>query len=484
MPYERLPDGTLEPLRRTPGEVVDLIKERGVKFVELQLTDLRGRLHYATVSPDSVDLDAFEYGVPKLDGSSIEGFVEIQESDMVLKPDPNTFGIFPWDPRRARLICDVYWHYGRGRLSRDPRYVAERAEEYLKSLGYDGYWGAEIEFFVFDKVFMDVASPYSASYRIVSKETEVGSTGKEYPIKPKRGYGKATPQDTLADYRSECSRALEEGFGVICTFHGHEVATAGQVEINIRHDSLKYAADSVMTYKLVAKTIARQHGLVATMMPKPVFGDNASGMHVHISLWRDGKNLFYDPDDEYAEFSQLGRYFAGGIFEHAYSLCAIIAPTTNSYKRLVPGYEAPVCLTWGRANRSVMIRIPVYHKGRKAEATKRIEFRTPDPACNPYLCLAAISAAGIDGIKKKIDIGDPIDKDVYKLTEEERRKLGIQQLPTSLKGAIEALEADREYLKPIFTDDVIDKVIEFGLKDHFEVSIRPHPYEFYLYFDV
>jgi len=488
MPYRKLPDGRLEALKRTPEEVLESIKKEKVKFVELQLTDLPGRFHCSTVPAHTVNLDTFEIGVPKLDGSSIKGFVEIQESDMVLKPDPSTFAVIPWTVegiKTARMISDVYWGYELGRLSRDPRAIAQKAEEVIRDSEYDlAYLGAEIEFFVFDKVIFNSTEPYAQSYRIESKEAEWSSTGLEHPIRFKEGYAKTSPQDTLAEYRAECIRILEDDFGVLCGFHGHEVGTAGQVEINMFHDTLTNMADGVMTYKLVAKSVARQRGMVATMMPKPIFLENASGMHTHVSLWKRGKNLFYDPDDPYAELSQLGRYFGGGLMEHSRSLAAIVAPTTNSYRRLVPGYEAPVYIAWSRRNRSANVRIPVYHKGPKGAKDKRIEFRTPDPSCNPYLSFAAIIAAGLDGIKKKTDIGDPIDEDIYKLTPERRKQLGIRELPGSLKEACEEIEGDQEYLKPIFTQDAIDKIIELGMKDHAEVSMRPHPYEFHLYFDI
>jgi len=488
MPFINL-NGELVPLKRSPKEVMDIIQKEKVKFVDLQFTDLPGRLQHITLPAHQIDEDIFENGVPKLDGSSIRGFVEIQESDMVLKPDPSTFAILPWIPenmKTARMICDVYWGYGLGRFQRDPRAIAQRAEQYLKDNGFElSYWGPELEFFVFDKVFWDVLTPYRGqSYRIESKEAAWASEGLNYPIRFKEGYYPAPPHDTLLEYRSECVLILENYFNIICDAHHHEVATAGQCEIDMYRDTLTNMADSVMTYKFVCKNVAKLRGMIATFMPKPIFMDNASGMHTHVSLWNGKENLFYDPDDEYAELSQLGRYFAGGLTEHSRALAAIVAPTTNSYRRLVPGYEAPVFIAWSKRNRSANVRIPVYEKGPKAAAKKRVEFRTPDPSCNPYLAFAAILAAGLDGIKKKIDVGDPVDEDIYKLSPERRRQLGIKELPGSLKEAIECLESDNEFLKPIFTSDVIDKIIENGLNEHIQVSIRPHPYEFHLYFDI
>lgn len=488
MPYRKTPDGRFEPISRTPEEVLEIIKKEGVRFIDLQFTDVPGRLQHVTIPVYNLDLDAFEMGVPKLDGSSITGFAEVHESDMVLVPDPNTFAIIPWiseNMKTARMICDVYWGLGLGRLSRDPRAVAQKAEEVLRQHGYEvSYWGPEVEFFVFDRVEWDVLDAYKGqSYRIESKEA-AWAVGSPFSIRFKGGYFPAPPQDTLLEYRNECSIILTEYFNIPSDAHHHEVATAGQCEIDMRYDSLTNMADNVMTYKFVIKNIAIKYGMIATFMPKPVFGDNASGMHVHTSLWNGGENLFYDPSDEYAELSQLGRYFVGGLLEHGRSLSAIVAPTTNSYKRLVPGYEAPVYLAWSRSNRSACVRIPVYQKGPKVAAKKRVEYRPPDPSANPYLCFAAILAAGLDGIKKKIDPGDPVDKNIYLLTPERRRELGIKELPRSLKEAVEELKSDQEYLRPIFTQDLIDKIIELEMTNYLEVAMRPHPYEFYLYFDV
>ena len=489
MPFKMTPEGKRVPLKLTPKEVIDAIRKEKVRFIDLQFTDLPGRLQHTTIPAHIVDLEMFEKGTPKLDGSSIRGFAEIFESDFVLTPDPNTFAIIPWilgDLKTARMICDVHWGYGGGRLSRDPRSIAQQAEKMLNAAGFSfSYWGAEVEFFVFDKVTWDVMSPHQGmSYRIESREAPWSPSGLTPPIRFKEGYFPAPPQDTLAGYRSECVRVLEDCFGIVCDAHHHEVATGGQCEIDLLRDTLTSHADSVMTYKFVAKSLAHQRGMVATMMPKPIFGDNASGMHVHVSLWKNGKNTFYDSTDKYAELSQLGRYFVGGLIDHGRALSAIAAPTTNSYRRLVPGYEAPVYLAWSRRNRSAAIRIPVYHKGPKAAGAKRVEYRPPDPSANPYLCFAAILAAGLDGVKKKTDIGDPVDEDIYKLSPERRHQLGIKELPGNLEEAVGALKSDHEYLKAVFPQDVIDKILEGELKEAKEVSMRPHPYEFHLYFDV
>ena len=491
MPYTR-EDGKLKPRKYNVSEVMSLMQQQKVRYVDLQFTDVPGRLQHVTVPVDSIEEDSFTDGVPKLDGSSIRGFTDIHESDMLLMPDPNTYGALPWSGgqiKTARMICDVSWGFGMGRFFRDPRYIAQRAEEEARKLGYDTtYWGPEMEFFVFDKVSWDVSTPYSGqSYKIESREaawnagTSPLSNGS--PIRFKEGYFPATPQDSLQDFRSECVNTLSE-FGIICDAHHHEVATAGQCEIDMRFDTLTSMADSAATYKYVVKNVAAKNGMVATLMPKPIFLDNASGMHVHVSLWKNGQNLMFDEKDDYAELSQLGRYFGGGLVAHARALAAITNPTTNSYRRLVPGFEAPVYIAWSRRNRSANIRIPVNMKGAKYASRKRLEYRTPDTSANPYLCFSAILAAGLDGIKKSLDIGNPVDEDIYKLTAERRKALGVKELPGSLGEAIDCLKSDHEFLKPIFTQEIIEAIIENGTKEHGEISRRPHPYEFYMYFDI
>lgn len=484
MPY-RLVEGVPRPVQYSASDVMRAIKERHLKYIDLQFTGLSGRFHHVTVSSDTFNAASFEDGMPKLDGSSIKGFTEIHESDMILKPDPNTFAILPWDDRygTARLICDVHWGFSGGRLSRDPRAIAQKAEKFLKEEGFStAYWGPEVEFFVFDKVTWDTMTPSKgSSYSIESKEAP-WSRDAAYPIRLKEGYLPATPLDTLNDYRNECVDVLNQSFGILCDAHHHEVASGGQCEIDIYFDTLTNTGDTTMTYKYAVKNIARKYGMVATMMPKPVAMDNGSGMHVNVSLWNE-KNEFYDPNDKHAELSQLGRYFGGGIMEHASALSAIVAPTTNSYRRLVPGYEAPVYIAWSRRNRSAILRIPTYFKGQKAAKSKRLEFRAADPSSNPYLCFAAVLAAGLDGVRKKRDVGDPVDEDIYKMSAERREQLGIKQLPSSLKEAVESLASDRDFLKPIFESDTIETIMEMARKDYMEVSLRPHPYEFHLYFD-
>jgi len=452
-----------------------------IEWVELQFTSVTGKLHSITCSVNIAEKGKEEY-LSKLDGSSIEGFSTIDESDLVVKADIKTFALIPWDNKRARFIGKIYKGYGKGRLERDPRYIAERAEAYLKDLGYVSYWGPEVEFFIFDKVIVDMSRPeYKQAYEIVTSESAFYTT--DSPLKLKGGYYIHEPSDKIFKVRHEIAEILKKYFKIAVEAHHHEVAAAGQCEIIFKNDKLVQTADNVQTLKYVARNIAAKHSMVATFMPKPIYGDNGSGMHVHISLWDlKGKNVFYDPNDEYAELSQLGRYFIGGLLEHARSLSAIVSPTTNSYKRLMPGFEAPVYLTWSRGNRSAAIRIPVYHKGK--ENHKRVEYRPPDPSANPYLAFAAILAAGLDGLKKKIDPGNPVDKDVYHLTAIEKRELGIKELPRTLWEALDELESDHEYLYPIFTREIIETYIDIKRKEVINIESYPTPAEFYTYFTI
>jgi glutamine synthetase len=487
LPFDKTAKGYV-PRVRTPKQIVDTVAAKAVRFIDLQFTDVPGRTQHVTIPNNMLDEDAFSGGVPKLDGSSIKGFAEIFDSDMLLVPDPSTFGIIPWGDERfptARMICDVHWGYQKGRFSRDPRYVAQRAEEAVKAAGFsESYWGPEMEFFVFDTVTWDVSSPFGTSHKITSVESANEARGTNYPIRFKEGYYPTPPSDTLQDYRSEVAYHLDESFGIVNDAHHHEVATAGQCEINMFRDTLTPMGDSMVTYKYVVKNVASKRGMIATIMPKPIFGDNASGMHVSSSLWKGDKNAFYDEKDDYANLSQTGRYYVGGLLAHSRALCAITNPTTNSYRRLVPGYEAPVYVAWSRGNRSANVRIPLHYKGKSGMKVKRAEFRTPDPSANPYLAFAAIASAGLDGIKHKIDPGDPVNQDIYELTPKKRKELGVRELPGSLLEAIESLKSDSEFLKGVFSDDLVEMMIELEMANYRAVSARPHPYEFYLYFDI
>ena len=477
----------------TQTEVLNKIQNEDLQWINLQFVDLLGGLQHITIPKNEIDESSFKDGIGKLDGSSIKGFKEIHESDMVMRPDPSTFAIWPWynnGHTTARMIVDVYEGATHERFSRDSRHIAQKAAKKAADMGYDTtYWGPELEFFVFDYVRL-LPTPAAVrdswagcGYEIKSSESPWETENGKHPhIKFKEGYYPAPPQDTLVDFRNEACKTLMEYFGIDVDAHHHEVATAGQGEINMKYDELVNMADKVVTYKNTLKMTAAKMGKMCTFMPKPIFGDNASGMHVHQSLWTKGKNTFYDANDKYAEVSQTCRYYIGGLLEHARARCAFTNPTTNSYRRLVPGYEAPVFIAWSKRNRSANVRIPMYYRG--IEHAKRIEYRTPDPSCNPYLAFAAMLCAGLDGIKRKIEPGNPVDEDIYKLTPEKRKDLGVRELPGSLKESLEELESDKEFLHGVFTDDLLEKYKELKMDEFLQNSIRPTPYEFYRYLEV
>ncbi|HKS59612.1 MAG TPA: type I glutamate--ammonia ligase [Thermoplasmata archaeon] len=468
------------------------IRERKLRWVELFYTDLLGGYNHIHVPSNTLDADSFVSGIPKLDGSSVRGFREIFESDMILLPDPSTFGEIPWGAEQggtARFIADILVGASKEPYAHDPRGIARRTAEVLAQAGYDrSYWGPEIEFFVFDNVRLLPSADAvrnawgGAGYAIDSSESPWATSDGHGTIRFKEGYHRAGPMDALEGMRSEMCNVLADSFRIRMDAHHHEVATAGQSEINIRFDDLIPAADHVQDVRYVIKNVARQHGKVASLMPKPVFGDNGIGMHMNQSLWSGSTNAFYDPDDTYAEVSQTCRYYVGGLLEHARALCAITNPTTNSYRRLVPGYEAPVFIAWSRSNRSANVRIPFYHRGRPA--AKRIEYRTPDSAANIYLTEAALALAGLDGIRKKIEPPPSVDHDIYKLSATRRRELNIRELPGSLGEALDCLKSDREFLKPVFADSVLEVYEEIKREEQLQLNLRPHPYEFYRYLDV
>jgi glutamine synthetase len=472
--------------------VLDRIQKEKVRWIALQFLDVPGYLQHITIPSHQFDEDTFKEGLGKLDGSSIKGFKAIFESDMVLQPDASTFAEIPWTQHKtARMFANLYEAGGSERFSRDPRYIAQRAEEAVKKAGFDvSYWGPEPEFFVFDAVKLYPSwtaardSAQGIGYQIESKEAAWAQGGTNVPVRFKEGYYPAPPVDTLQDYRSEVCSLLEDYYGIEIDAHHHEVATAGQVEINMRYDALTKMADQLVSYKFVAKNVAAMRGLIATFMPKPIFGDNASGMHTHQSLWKGGKNTFFDGKDKYAEISQTCRYYIGGLKEHARAISAFCGPSTNSYKRLVPGYEAPVYVAWSKRNRSAAIRVPMYQKGAANAHLKRIEYRPPDTSVNPYYAFAAMVSAGLDGIKRKLDPGDPVDENIYHLTAKQRKELDIVELPGSLQEALDALSSDRAFLKPVFPDDLVDTWIELKHEEFMQNSIRPTPYEFYSYFDI
>ncbi len=470
-------------MAKTVADVMKLKSE--VQMVDLRFTDLPGTWQHFSIPAGELTESLFEDGIG-FDGSSIRGFQEIHESDMLLLLDPTTAFIDKvLEIPTLALICDVYDPLTRQPYSRDPRYVARKAEAYLTQTGLakTSYWGPEAEFFLFNDVRYG-GGVNSSFYYVDSVEGWWNSGTESKPnlgsqIPPKRGYFPVPPADQMQDVRSRIVLELLDA-GVEVEVHHHEVATAGQAEIDLRFDSLTRMADKLLMYKYIVKNVARKNGLTATFMPKPLFGDNGSGMHVHQSLWTDDKNVFYD-ESGYAQLSDMAKYYIGGLLKHSSALLALAAPTTNSYRRLVPGFEAPVNLAYSQRNRSAICRIPVYSKSPKA---KRIEFRAPDPSCNPYLCFSALMMAGLDGIQNRIDPGEPIDKDLYELPAEEARL--IKQVPGSLGDVLDALEADHDFLLKgdVFTTDLLEAYIKYKRVTELDaVRVRPHPYEFTLYYD-
>jgi glutamine synthetase len=471
---------------RTPEDVRKLAKNAGIKIVDLRFIDLPGMWQHFSIPIDDLDDDLFSAGIG-FDGSSIRGFQQIQESDMLLVADAETAQIDPvLSIPTIDIICNVVDPITRKPYSRDPRYVAHKAEAYLKSTGIAdiSYWGPEAEFYMFDGVRYD-QNAQSGYYFIDSREG-VWNTGREenpnlgYKIRHKEGYFPVPPSDQFQDIRSEIMLALQS-VGIKVEVQHHEVGTAGQAEIDMHFGPLTQMADNLLWFKYIIRNICKKHGMTATFMPKPLFGDNGSGMHVHQSLWKGDTNTFFDPNG-YALLSQSAKWYIGGLLKHAPALLAICAPTTNSYRRLVPGYEAPVNLCYSQRNRSAACRIPMYSTSPKA---KRIEFRCPDPSTNPYLCFSALLMAGLDGIQNKIDPGEPMDTDLYELEPEEAAK--VKSTPGSLGEVLTALENDNEFLLKggVFTPDLIETWISYKrTRELAPVNLRPVPYEFFLYYDL
>ncbi len=470
----------------TPREVIEFAKKNKVEIVDLRFVDVPGLWQHFSVPMSELKEDIFEAGLG-FDGSSIRGFQSIDESDMLLIPDPNSAFLDPFTQHpTVNLLCNVRDPITGKSYSRDPRYIAQKAEKYLKSTGIadTSYWGPEIEFFILDNVRFDQS--YNFGYYYVDSDAGFWNSGDAtkpnlgYKPRYKEGYFPVPPMDHFQDLRSEMVRTMEK-IGMHIEVHHHEVATAGQTEIDMRYNTLTRMADQVLMYKYVIKNVARKNGKTVTVMPKPLFMDNGSGMHTHQSLWKGGKNLFYDKKG-YALISQMAKYYIGGLLKHAHALCGFIAPTTNSYRRLVPGYEAPINLVYSQRNRSACIRIPMYSK---SENAKRLEFRSPDPSCNPYLAFPAMLMAGLDGIENKIEPPEPVDKDLYELEPEEYAK--IKFLPGSLEQSLDALENDHQFLLKgdVFTPDLIETWLTYKRKKELDaIRLRPHPYEFALYFDI
>jgi glutamine synthetase len=469
----------------TPKKVLEMAKENGAKVVDLRFMDFPGLWQHFTVPMSELEESSFEDGFG-FDGSSIRGWQPIHASDMLVVPDATTAKMDPfYEAPTLVLICNIVDPVTREAYTRDPRNIAQKADAFLKSSGIGdvAYFGPEAEFFIFDDIRFE-STRFSSFYEIDSIEGN-WNTGRDegpnlgYKPRHKEGYFPVPPMDKFQDLRTEMVLTLEN-LGIEIEAQHHEVATAGQAEIDMRFKPLLQMSDQLMWFKYVLKNVAYRHNHTVTFMPKPLFEDNGTGMHTHISIWKEDQPLF--AGDKYAGISQEALYAIGGILKHCRALTAFTNPTTNSYKRLVPGFEAPVNLAYSSRNRSAAVRIPMYSPSPKA---KRIEFRTPDPSCNGYLAFSAMLMAVIDGIQNKIDPGDPLDKDIYNLPPEELAE--IPSAPGSLDGAIEALKDDQEFLLrgDVFTQDAIDMWIEYKTENEInDIKLRPHPHEFYLYFDI
>ncbi|MEA5577229.1 type I glutamate--ammonia ligase [Anabaena sp. UHCC 0451] len=468
----------------TPQEVLKMIRDKNIQMIDLKFIDTPGTWQHLTMYQDQIDESSFSDGVP-FDGSSIRGWKGIEESDMTMVLDPNTAWIDPFmkEPTLS-IICSIKEPRTGEWYNRCPRVIAQKAIDYLAStgLGDTAFFGPEAEFFIFDDVRYDQTA--NSGYYYVDSVEGRWNTGREegpnlgYKTRFKEGYFPVPPTDSFQDMRTEMLLTMKD-CGVPIEKQHHEVATGGQCELGFRFGKLIEAADWLMTYKYVIKNVARKYGKTVTFMPKPIFGDNGSGMHCHQSIWKGGQPLF--AGDKYAGMSEMGLYYIGGILKHAPALLAITNPTTNSYKRLVPGYEAPVNLAYSQGNRSASVRIPLSGDNPKA---KRLEFRCPDATSNPYLAFAAMLCAGIDGIKNKIHPGEPLDKNIYELSPEELSK--IPSTPGSLELALEALENDHAFLTEtgVFSEDFIQNWIDYKLANEVkQMQLRPHPYEFFLYYD-
>jgi glutamine synthetase len=461
-----------------------LAKKQGAKMIDVKFVDTFGTWQHFCLPISELTEEVFAEGFG-FDGSSIRGWKSIEASDMLAMPDPDTAFLDPFCAvPTLSLTCNICETGAKEPYTRDPRGMACRAEKYLQSTGVAdaAVFGPEAEFFIFDDVRFDAKC--NGTFYSVDSEEAIWNSGREespnlgYKIRHKEGYFPVAPHDTQQDIRTEMCLVMEE-LGIKIERQHHEVATGGQAEIDYRFDTLVKTADNMMLYKYVIKNVARRHGKTACFMPKPLFGDNGSGMHTHQSLWKNGRPLF--AGKEYAGLSPMALYYIGGILKHAKALCAICSPTTNSFKRLVPGYEAPVNLAYSARNRSAAIRIPTYSENPK---TRRIEYRPPDPAANPYLCFAALLLAGLDGVLNKIDPGEPMDKNMYELPPEELAK--VPQVPSSLGEALDLLEKDHAFLLKgdVFTADFLEMWIAAKRKEVDALRLRPHPYEFHLYYDV
>lgn len=469
----------------TPKEVVDFAKKNGAVMVDLKFIDFPGVWQHFGIPISELEEGIFEDGLG-FDGSSIRGWQPIHASDMLVVPDPNTAVMDPIPAHPTlSLICNIVDPITRERYSRDPRNICQKAEAYLQSSGIGdvAYFGPEAEFFIFDDVRYD-QTHNEAFYSVDSVEGRWNTGTDEAPnlgYKPrhKEGYFPVPPTDSIADLRTEIVLTLEK-IGIHIECHHHEVATGGQCEIDMRFDDMLSMADKMMWFKYIIKNVALKHGRTVTFMPKPLFDDNGSGMHTHMSIWKGDSNLF--SGDKYGSLSDMALHYIGGILKHAKGGCAFTNPTTNSYRRLVPGFEAPVNLAYSGRNRSAAVRVPMISTNPKA---KRVEFRTPDPSCNPYLAFAAMLMSGLDGVENKLDPGQPLDKNIYALAPEEMKD--IPNVPGSLEEALRELQRDQAYLKKgdVFTQDAIDMWIDYKTEEEVNaINLRPTPYEFSLYYDI
>ncbi len=470
----------------TADDVLAKINDEGIQFVDFRFVDVPGLMQHYTIPAHQLRAEVFEDGLG-FDGSSVRGFQNIQESDMLLVPDPSTAVMDAFRQHSTLILnCFVRDPLTGESYSRDPRYIVQKAEAYLKSTGIadTAYFGPEAEFFIFDDIKF-ISEPKGSMYAIDSVEAYWNTAKEENPnlghkVRNKGGYFPLPPMDSMTDLRSEMVIELERA-GIEVELQHHEVGTAGQAEIDFRFESMAKCADQVMLFKYIVKNVALRNGRTATFMPKPIFFENGSGMHTHMSLWKNGEPLFYD-ETGYAGLSEMARHYIGGLLQHAPAILAFSNPTTNSYKRLVPGFEAPVNLVYSQRNRSAACRIPLISKSPKA---KRVEFRVPDPSCNPYLAFSAMLMAGLDGIKNRIEPPDPVDKDIYELGPEALAELPA--VPASLEEALAALEDDHEFLLEggVFTEDLIETHIAYKMQAEVTaLRLRPHPHEFELYYDI
>ena len=485
-----------------------------IEFIQIRYTDVIGKFLAKYFQTDKSHIyEIFRTGI-SLDGSSVKGFSTIDESDMLLLPDRTTERKINLSNNKiTTVIADIYRGFNQGRSSRDPRYVSQMMEDYLAMNQITCQVGAEVECFIFDEIIFSnnlttssveavEGNPIKKNLQSVDgnqdptnvsifSSEQVGN-GK-YPIRPKSGYDITPFQDSLIDFRFEVARLLKKYYSIEVTNLNHEVASNGQIEINFMHDILTKTADNVQLYKDVVRNVAKKYNKIANFMPKPIFdesdptkGDNGSGMHVSVSFWKkststtNNSNIFYDSDDAYSELSQVGRYFIGGLLDHAPSLSSLVTPTVNSYYRLIPGFEAPVYVAWARGNRSAVVRIPVNAKGN--DSSKRIEFRAPDPSANSYLAFSAIVAAGLDGIKNKIDPGNPINENIYKMSDHKRKSFGINMLPSSLNEALMFLKSDSKYLNICFERQLIDVYISIKLQEIAEIGTDKSKLQQFLYY--